>query len=73
MTTQPDNFGFGEDEDGELYVLTSQSLGPDPDTTTGEVFRIFVVGDDDDEDDDDPDWDVDAVESNAGNQELGRN
>lgn len=34
--------GFGQDEAGEIYVLTSQTLGPDPDSTTGEVFRIVV-------------------------------
>ena len=31
-------FGFGEDEDGELYVLTSMNLGPSG--MTGEVFRL---------------------------------
>ena len=31
-------FGFGEDEDGELYVLTSMNLGPSG--FTGEVFRL---------------------------------
>ena len=30
--------GFGEDEDGELYVLTSTNLGPSGET--GEVFRL---------------------------------
>jgi len=30
--------GFGEDEDGEIYVLTSQNLGPAGDT--GEVWRL---------------------------------
>ena len=34
--------GFGEDETGEVYLLTSQNLGPDLTTTTGEVFRIVV-------------------------------
>ena len=38
-------FGFGEDEAGEIYVLTSQNLGPDPSITTGEVFRIVVHSD----------------------------
>ena len=36
--------GFGEDESGEIYVLTSRNLGPDPSTTTGEVFRIVTQG-----------------------------
>jgi hypothetical protein len=31
-------FGFGEDERGDLYVTTSQSLGPTG--NTGEVWRI---------------------------------
>jgi glucose/arabinose dehydrogenase len=31
-------FGFGEDETGELYVLTSENLGPSG--STGQVFRI---------------------------------
>lgn len=31
-------FGYGEDEQGELYVTTSESLGPVG--TTGKVFRI---------------------------------
>jgi len=43
-------FGFGEDEDGELYVMTSGNLGPSG--NTGEVFRLLAPGDDDDEDDD---------------------
>lgn len=30
--------GFGEDEEGEIYVLTSRSLGPLG--TTGEVYRV---------------------------------
>ena len=30
--------GFGEDEDGELYVLTTVNLGPSG--TTGEVYKI---------------------------------
>ena len=54
-------FGFGEDEDGELYVLTSTSLGPAG--TGGQVWRLSVPGDrsyqhnssgyDDDDDDGD--------------------
>ena len=48
-------FGFGEDENGEIYVLTSLNLGPDPTVTTGEVFRIVAEGDDDDDDHDDHD------------------
>ena len=35
-------FGFGEGEDGEIYVLTSENLSPDAETTTGEVFRIVA-------------------------------
>ena len=34
--------GFGEDEKGELYVLTSMSLGPMG--FTGEVFRLIGPG-----------------------------
>jgi glucose/arabinose dehydrogenase len=30
--------GFGQDEDGEVYVLTTQNIGPSG--TTGQVFRI---------------------------------
>ena len=37
-------FGFGEDEDGELYVLTSMNLGPMG--MTGEVFRLVGPGKD---------------------------
>ena len=47
--------GFGEDERGELYVLTSQNLGPSGDG--GQVWRLTVPGDhhrsDDDENDND--------------------
>lgn len=32
--------GFGTDADGEMYILTSQTLGPTG--TTGEVFRIVI-------------------------------
>lgn len=38
-------FGFGEDDDGELYVLTSSNLGPAG--TGGEVWRLVVTGDGD--------------------------
>jgi len=37
-------FGFGEDDNGELYVLTSANLGPSG--TTGKVWRLDVPGDD---------------------------
>jgi glucose/arabinose dehydrogenase len=43
-------FGFGEDEDGELYVLTSMNLGPSG--MTGEVFRLLAPDDDGDSDSD---------------------
>ena len=33
--------GFGEDEDGEIYVLTSTNLAPIG--AAGEVFRLGVV------------------------------
>jgi hypothetical protein len=36
-------FGFGEDDDGELYVLTSMNLGPTG--TGGEVWRMSVPDD----------------------------
>jgi len=32
---------FGEDQDGELYVITTESLGPSG--TTGEIFRLVAV------------------------------
>ncbi len=52
-------FGFGEDEDGEIYVLTSVNLGPTG--NAGEVFRLLAAGDDDDEDSDsDSDFDSDS-------------
>jgi glucose/arabinose dehydrogenase len=38
-------FGFGEDEGGEIYVLTSGNLGPSG--NAGEVFRLVATGDDD--------------------------
>ena len=65
--------GFGEDENGEVYVLTSQSLGPDPNNTTGEVFRIVGPGGDDDESEDEDEdeddgrhWDLEAAGRSAG-------
>jgi glucose/arabinose dehydrogenase len=36
-------FGFGEDERGELFVLTSQNLGPSGEG--GQVWRLTVPGD----------------------------
>jgi len=42
--------GFGEDEDGEIYVLTSSNLGPSG--FTGEVFRLLAPDDADADDDD---------------------
>ena len=47
--------GFGQDEEGEIYVLTSGNLGPSG--NAGEVFRLRATGaaDDDDEDDEDED------------------
>ena len=62
--------GFGEDEDGEIYLLTSQNLGPDPDTTTGEVFRIVTPPGDDDEDDDGGGSGHDAHEAAFGGDEV---
>ena len=32
--------GFAEDEDHELYVLTSMKSGPDPAAVTGEIWKI---------------------------------
>jgi glucose/arabinose dehydrogenase len=32
--------GFGEDENQELYVLTSMKSGPDPATATGEIWKL---------------------------------
>ena len=32
--------GFGEGEDGEIYVTVRDVLGPNPATTTGRVYRI---------------------------------
>ncbi len=50
-------FGFGEDEDGEIYLLASENIGPGG--TGGKVF--LVVGEDlRDGDDDDDDDDSDA-------------
>jgi glucose/arabinose dehydrogenase len=36
--------GFGEDEDGEVYVMVSREMGPDPGATTGEVLRLVPAG-----------------------------
>jgi glucose/arabinose dehydrogenase len=53
-------FGFGQDEDGELYVLASGNLGPSG--NAGEVYRLLGTepfdrdGRDDDDDDDDDDY-----------------
>ncbi len=38
--------GFGEDDDGELYVLTSVNLGPTD--NTGEVWQLVVPADEED-------------------------
>ncbi len=50
-------FGFGEDEDGEIYLLASENIGPGG--TGGKVFLVvgedLSDGDDDDDDDDDSD------------------
>jgi len=53
-------FGFGEDEDGELYVLASGNLGPSG--NAGEVYRLlgterFARDDHDHGDDDDDEYD----------------
>jgi hypothetical protein len=32
--------GFGEDENHELYVLTSMTSGPDPATATGQIWKL---------------------------------
>jgi glucose/arabinose dehydrogenase len=32
--------GFGEDENHELYFLTSQKSGPDPTSATGEIWKL---------------------------------
>ena len=53
-------FGFGEDEKGEIYVLTSRNLGPDSSTSTGEIFRIVVPRDNADEDSDEDSDDADS-------------
>ncbi|MEP7294205.1 MAG: hypothetical protein ABI835_20625 [Chloroflexota bacterium] len=37
--------GFGQGEDGELYVMTSQSSAPTGDT--GKVWRLVAAPDDD--------------------------
>jgi hypothetical protein len=34
-------FGFGEGEDGEIYVLTSSNLGPIG--AGGQVFRLLAL------------------------------
>ena len=43
--------GFGEDERGELYVLTSENSGPSGET--GQIWRITVPDDEDSDKDDD--------------------
>ncbi len=43
--------GFGEDERGELYVLTSENSGPSGET--GQIWRVTVADVDDDSDKDD--------------------
>ena len=45
--------GFGEDERGELYVLTSDNIGPSG--STGRVWRLSVVDDHDHDNEDDHD------------------
>jgi glucose/arabinose dehydrogenase len=53
--------GFGEDEKGSLYVLTSESFGPSG--SDGKVFRILGHSPDDDEDEDeDEDEELDGHE-----------
>lgn len=42
--------GFGEDQDGDIYVMTSGNLGPSG--NTGEVFRLLPPDDDEDDDSD---------------------
>ena len=37
-------YAFGEDEDGEVYVLTKKSLNPIPDMPDGSIFRIREAG-----------------------------
>jgi hypothetical protein len=32
--------GFGEDENHEIYVLTNHRTGPDPTSTTGEIWKL---------------------------------
>jgi glucose/arabinose dehydrogenase len=34
--------GFGQDTDHELYVLTSMKSGPDPNGTTGEIWKLVL-------------------------------
>ena len=45
--------GFGQDDDGEVYVGVRDVLGPTG--TTGRVYRLIPAGGDDDDDDDDDD------------------
>ena len=55
---------FGEDERGELYVLTSESFGPSGDS--GTVWRIRgprAAGGDDEDEDEDEDSDEDDREA----------
>jgi plastocyanin len=54
--------GFGEDQDGELYILTTDEGGPVGDT--GQVFRIIAT--------DDPAEEV-SFELTANNMEFDRN
>jgi hypothetical protein len=32
--------GFGQDTNRELYVLTNMKSGPDPNGTTGEIWKL---------------------------------
>ena len=32
--------GFGDDEDHELYVMTSRKSGPDPAAATGQIGKL---------------------------------
>lgn len=47
--------GFGQDQDGEVYLTVTQVVGPSG--TTGKVFKLVPVREKDDEDDDDDDDD----------------
>jgi glucose/arabinose dehydrogenase len=60
MDTLPYMLAFGQDADGAVYALTTESLGPVG--QLDKIYRISMNGDDADDDEEDDPADVDAEE-----------